>query len=206
MLNIYRLEQRIQEDVEARRLVGLALAIVQDAEVTYARGFGVTSVEDAGLPVTPHTLFCIGSISKTLTATLVMRLVEHGKLDLDAPVVTYVPGFTFSDPELGKAITLRHVLSHTTGLPSAGKDFGPRDPDALRRFVWDEIPRYGFVAEPGKVHLYSNTVIVLAGYLAEVVAGKYYDQLVHELIFEPLQMRRSTFDRTVADLPARAGP
>jgi hypothetical protein len=64
--------------------------------------------------------------------------------------------------------------------------------------VWDELARYAFVAEPGKVHLYSNTVFVLAGYLTEVVTGKYYDQLVHELIFAPLHMQRSTFDRTVA--------
>ena len=198
MLNIYQLEQRIQHITEAKRVIGMALAIVENAEVTYARGFGVTSLEDGGLPVTPHTLFCIGSISKTLTATLVMRLVEQGRLDLDTPVITYLPGFTFGDPERGKAVTLRHILSHTSGLPSAGKDFGPRDPDAVRRFVWDELPRYEFIADPGKVHLYSNTVIVLAGHLAEVVTGKYYDQLVHELIFQPLQMRRSTFDRTVA--------
>ena len=169
MLNIYELEQRIAQDIQARRMVGMALAIVQGGEVTYARGFGITSVEDAGLPITPSTLFCIGSISKTLTATLVMRLVEAGKLDLDAPVLTYLPGYAFRNPKWGQAVTLRHVLSHTTGLPSAGKDFGPRDPDALRRFVWDEIARYGFVAKPGKVHLYSNTVIVLAGHLAEVV-------------------------------------
>ena len=150
MLNMYELEQRITQDIQAQRMVGMALALVQGGEVVYARGFGATSVEDAGLPITPSTLFCIGSISKTLTATLVMRLVEQGKLDLDAPVMSYLPGFTFSEPALGKRVTLRHVLSHTTGLPSAGKDFGPRDPDALRRFVCDEISRYGFVAEPGK--------------------------------------------------------
>jgi CubicO group peptidase (beta-lactamase class C family) len=66
----------------------------------------------------------------------------------------------------------------------------------LRRFVWDEIARYGLVA-PGKVHLYSNTVIGLAGYLAGIVTGN-YDQLVQELILEPLDMQRSTFDRTAA--------
>ncbi len=198
MLNIYQLEQRIQHVTEAQRVVGMALVMIQNAEVIYARGFGVTSSEDGGVPVTPHTLFCIGSISKTLTATLVMRLVEQDRLDLDTPVITYMPGFIFSNAERGKAVTLRHILSHTSGLPSAGKDFGPRDPDALRRFVWDELPRYAFVADPGEVHLYSNTAFVLAGHLAEVVTGKYYDQLVHELIFEPLHMRRSTFDRAVA--------
>ena len=75
MMNIYQLEQRIEQDIQARRMVGMALAIVQGGEVTYARGFGVTSVEDAGLPVTPGTLFCIGSISKTLTSVRNMRTV-----------------------------------------------------------------------------------------------------------------------------------
>ena len=100
-------------------------------------------------------------------------------------------------------MTLRRILSHTTGLPPAGKNFGPRDPDALRRFVWEEIAHYAFVAQPGRVHLYSNTVFVFAGYLAEVVTGKYYDALMQELIFAPLEMQRSTFDRTVAMLPVR---
>lgn len=198
MVNYYELEQRIQRVVQGQHVVGMALAMIHGAEVTYARGFGLTSVEDAGLPVTPDTLFCIGSISKTITATLVMRLVEQGKLDLDRPVAHYLPGFQFSDPALGAAITLRHVLSHTTGLPAGGKDFGPRDPDALRRFVWDELPHYAFIAPPGKIHLYNNTVLVLAGHLAEVVTGRYYDELVQELVFDPLEMRRSTFDRLVA--------
>ncbi len=198
MLNTYRLEQSIHRRIAAQEIVGLALALVQGTEVTYARGFGTTSVEDGGLAVTPHTLFCVGSITKSLTGTLVMRLVEQGKLDLDTPVVDYLPGFAFSDASLGRRVTLRHVLSHSTGLPNAGKDFGPRDPDALRQFVWDEIPRYGFVAEPGAVHLYSNTIFVLAGYLAEVVTGRYYEQLMRELVFAPLGMERATFDRTVA--------
>ncbi|HEY0606792.1 MAG TPA: serine hydrolase domain-containing protein, partial [Herpetosiphonaceae bacterium] len=157
MLNIYRIERRIQQAIQERRYVGLALALVHGAEMTYARGFGTTSVEDGGIAVTPDTLFCIGSISKSLTATLVMRLVEQGRLDLDQPVIHYLPGFAFSDRLLGARITLRHVLSHSTGLPAAGKDFGPRDPDALRRFVWEDLPRYQFIAEPGKVHLYNNT-------------------------------------------------
>lgn len=198
MVNIYNLEQRLQSCVDNGQITGLALAIVHGTEITYARGFGLTSVEDGGLPVTPQTLFCIGSISKTLTSALIMHLVEQGKLDLNASVMSYLPGFRFSDPEAGQRITLRHILSHTTGLPPAGKNFGPRDADALKRFVWEEIPRYGFIAPPGKVHLYSSTVFVLAGYLAEVVTGKYFDTLMQEMIFAPLEMTRSTFDRTVA--------
>lgn len=198
MINLYQLEQRAERIVAARQSVGVALAIVEGSEIVYARGFGTTSIEDGGTPVTPNTLFAIGSISKTLTATMVMRLVEQGKLDLDRPVVDYLPGFQFSDPTLGAQVTLRHVLSHTTGLPAAGKDFGPRDPDALRRFVYADLARYRFFAPPGRLYFYSNTVIVLAGHIAEAVTGQYYEDLMAELVFAPLGMERATFDRLVA--------
>jgi CubicO group peptidase (beta-lactamase class C family) len=78
-----------------------------------------------------------------------MRLVERGQLDLDGPVLLYVPGFGFSDPELGARMTLRHLLSHSSGLAAGGKDFGPPDRDALARFVHEQLSRYAFVAEPG---------------------------------------------------------
>ncbi len=94
--------------MQAGHVPGLALAAVQDGEIVYARGFGVASVE-TGQPVTPDTLFRIGSITKSMTATAVMRLVEAGKLDLDRPVREYVPRLTFSDPR-----------APPSGSPSAG--------------------------------------------------------------------------------------
>jgi CubicO group peptidase (beta-lactamase class C family) len=198
MLNVSKIEQQIQHYVDSDYILGLAVAIVQGDKITYAHGFGMTSVEDEPTRVTPNTLFAYGSISKNICAALVMRLVEQGKLDLDEPVLNLLPGFSFSDAELGKKITLRHLLSNTTGLPSSGKDWGPRDRDALKQFIWEEIPRYSFLLEPGRVHLYSSTVMCMAGYLAEVATGKYYDDLVQELVFDPLKMDRSTFDHAVA--------
>ena len=126
MLNLFKFEQRIQKYIDAQLLVGVALAIVKGDAIVYARGFGTTSVEDSATPITPKTMFAIGSTSKTLCATMVMRLVEQGKLDLDRPIQTYLPNFAFSDPRKGSKVTLRHVLSHTTGLPSGGKNWGPR--------------------------------------------------------------------------------
>jgi CubicO group peptidase (beta-lactamase class C family) len=198
MENWLEIERLVVEHVATHSILGLALAIVDGEEVVYARGFGTTSVEAGGQPVTPDTLFGIGSISKTLLATLIMRLVDIGTLDLDAPVVGYLTGFSFSDPELGRTVTLRHLLSHTSGLPSAGKDWGPPDRDALERFVWDQLATYAFVAEPGRVHLYSSTAICLAGYVAEVVTGRPYRDLINELVCAPLGMERTTFDHAVA--------
>jgi CubicO group peptidase (beta-lactamase class C family) len=198
MLNVSKIEQHIQHYVDSDYILGLAVAIVQPDEIIYTHGFGRTGVEDQSITVTPDTLFAYGSISKNICAALVMRLVEQGKLDLDKPALKLLPGFSFSDAELGQKITLRHLLSHTTGLPAAGKDWGPRDRDALKRFVREEIPHYSFLLEPGRVHLYSSTVMCMAGYLAEAATGKYYDDLAQELVFDPLEMDRSTFDHAVA--------
>ncbi len=119
MLSLYSLEQHIEAQMKAARIPGLALAIVKDQEVIYAKGFGVTSVEDGGLPVTPQTLFRIGSTTKPLTGTAVMRLVEDGKLNLDRPVREYVDWLTFSEEGAIDRVTLRMLMSHTAGLPTA---------------------------------------------------------------------------------------
>ena len=192
------LANRVQSEVDAGRILGAALAVVGGRDLVLARGFGRTSVEPEGVPVTPTTLFAAASISKTVLATAVMRLVERGKLSLDVPVLSYLPSFRFSDQALGARVTLRHLLSHTSGLPTGGKDWGPPDRDALARFVHEQLSRYAFVAEPGRVHLYSNTAICLAGYVAEVVTRTPYRDLVGELVFEPLGMTRSTYDHAVA--------
>jgi CubicO group peptidase (beta-lactamase class C family) len=178
--------------------VGAAIAILKDGEISYLGGFGTTSVEEGGVEVTPNTLFAYGSIAKNICAALIMRLVEQDLLALDVPIVHYLPDLHFSNIAYGMRITLRHLLSHTSGLPMAGKNWGPCDPDSLRRFVYQQIPLYTFLSEPGTVHLYSNTVFCIAGHVAEVVTGKYYDDLVQEFVFAPLQMDHVTFDPLVA--------
>jgi CubicO group peptidase (beta-lactamase class C family) len=198
MLNIYKLEQGIEEQLKATHVPGLALAIVKGQEVLYARGFGVTSVEDGGLAVTPQTLFRIGSVTKPLTGTMIMRLVEQGKLDLDKPVKEYIDGFTLSEPGAEDQVTLRMLLSHTSGLPTRYRPFGPRNPEALEKHVREEISHYRFVAQPGKLYSYSNPGINLAGYVAQVAGGLPYTELMQSQVFEQLEMKRTTFDPLVA--------
>jgi CubicO group peptidase (beta-lactamase class C family) len=198
MLNIQALERDIEEQMQVAHVPGLALAVVQDWEVIYSRGFGITSVEDGGLPVTPETLFRIGSITKSMTTTAIMRLVEVGKLDLDRPVRDYVPWLSFSQEVAAEQITLHRLLSHTAGLPTSHTRFGRRAPSGLEEYVRQDVPRYPFVAPPGKLYSYSNPGIRIAGYIAEVVSGQLYTQLMQELVFDPLEMKRTTFDPTVA--------
>ncbi|MDQ2902113.1 MAG: beta-lactamase family protein [Chloroflexota bacterium] len=198
MLNIYQLEQHIEEQMQAAQVPGLALAIVKDQAVIYARGFGVTSVEDSGVPVTPQTLFRIASVTRPLTGTALMRLVEQGKLDLDRPLKHYIDWLTFHEAGIEEQVSLRMLLSHTSGLRTAGEHFGPRNPEALEAYIRTALPTFELTAPPGKFWAYSNPGMNLAGYLAEVVSGQPFTRLMQELVFDPLQMRRTTFDPLVA--------
>ena len=193
-------EERIEAGMKAGHVPGFALAIVRDQEVIYAEGFGFTAIDgdETGLPVTPQTLFRIGSITKPLTGTAIMRLVEAGRLDLDQPVRTYVPWLTFSEKGAVDTVTLRMLMSHTAGLVTAAGYYGGRDPSGLETFIREAIPRAPLVAPPGKLHSYSNLGLCIVGYIAQVVSGKPYADLMEDLVFEPLEMQRTTFDPTVA--------
>ena len=116
----------------------------------YARGFGVTSIEDGGIPVTPETIFRIGSTSKPLTSTAIMRLVEAGKLELDTPISEILPDFELSVPGAIQEVTLRKLLSHTAALPTDAEHYGPREAAGLRAGVYGDIAGYPLIAPVGK--------------------------------------------------------
>jgi CubicO group peptidase (beta-lactamase class C family) len=198
MLDTVGLEERIAERMRAGRVPGLAVAVVQGESVIYSNGFGVTSLEEGGVPVTPRTLFLIGSTTKPLTGTMIMRLVEAGVLDLDRPAGEYAPDLRFSSPSAERIITLRMLLSHTSGLQSSAIYFGPRDPDGLDQMMRESLSSREFVAPPGTVYFYSNDGLQLAGYIAQVTTGEAFDDLMRRLVFEPLEMTRTTFDPLVA--------
>lgn len=198
MLNLYQLEQYIEQEMRMSHVPGLALAIVHEHKLIYAKGFGITSVEDGGVAVTAETLFRIGSVTKPLTGTAIMRLVEAGQLDLDTPIKTYIDWFRLSDPDATEHVTLRMLLSHTAGLQTDGQHFGTRDPQGLEASIREQLPTYTFVAPHNTILSYSNPGFNLAGYVAEHVSGKHYAPLMQELVFDPLHMQRTTFDPTVA--------
>lgn len=198
MLNFYQLEQLVQDYMAQAKAPAVALAIVKDQEVIYARGFGVTSVEDGGLPVTPQTVFRIGSTSKPIAATVVMRLVDEQKLELDTPIDEILPDLQFSEAGAIQQVTLRKLLSHTAGLPTAANYIGPRELKGFGAALYEQIPAYRLVAPVGKLWSYSNPGIDLAGYIAEVASGKPYAQLAQEIIFEPLGMARTTLNPLIA--------
>jgi CubicO group peptidase (beta-lactamase class C family) len=192
------LDDRLSAWVQGTPEVGLAVALVQGEDLVFARGFGVTSVEDGGPPVTPQTLFRIASTTKVLTGLALMRLVEAGLLALDTPISTYLPWLHLGQAGSETRITLRHLLSHTSGLCTFRHDYTSREPTGLERFVRDYLPAYPLLLPPGIAWLYSNAGFSLAGYLAQVVSGTPYWDLMQQWVFTPLAMARTTFDPLVA--------
>lgn len=170
---------------------GAVVGILHQGEIKTA-GLGVTHVEHP-LPVTPDTLFQIGSITKTYTATAIMRLVEQGKLALDEPVRTYVPDFAVVDEDTSARVTLWHLLTHTAGWSGdLFTDMSLGD-DALSRYVAamaeleQETPLGAYVS-------YNNAAVTLAGHVVAAVTGKTYEAAMQELVLEPMGLKRSFFN------------
>lgn len=198
MFDVQALERQVVYQMTNHKIPGLAVAVIVRDRVIYANGFGTTSVGENGVPVTPRTIFRIGSTTKPLVGTVIMRLVETGMLDLDSPVVRYMPELQFSRPDAEQAISLRMLLTHTSGLDNEHNPYGSRDPEGGERFVRKLLPAIPFLAEPGKLYSYSNPGLALAGQIAATVYGKPLGTMVKELLFDPLGMKQSTFDPLVA--------
>jgi CubicO group peptidase (beta-lactamase class C family) len=170
------------------RVPGVALGVIADG-VAHTRGLGITNVEDP-LPVTEHTVFPIASISKTFAATAAMRLVEQGKLDLNAPVRKYIADFRVQDEAASRDATVWHLLTHTGGWE--GQIAGPeRGEDTLRNFVATMMPTNMQVAPPGAAWSYNNAGFSTAGRVIEAVTGQSINRAMRELIFQPLGLQHA---------------
>jgi CubicO group peptidase (beta-lactamase class C family) len=166
---------------------GVALGVIADGKETI-RGVGVINVEDP-LPVTEHTVFPIASISKTFTATAMMRLVEQGKVDLRAPVRTYLPDFRVRDEAASREVTVWHLLTHLGGWE--GQVSGPeRGTETLKNFV-GSITDLMQVAPPGKAWSYNNAGFSIAGRIIEVVTGTPINRAIRDLVFQPLGLEHA---------------
>lgn len=185
-----KIAQKIVAEMKRLQVPGVAIGIWHKGQEV-AEGFGVTSVEHP-LPVTPDTLFQTGSISKTFTGTLLMQLVEQGKVDLDAPVRKYLKDFKLHNKEVTQKVTVRHLLTHMGGwVGDYFNDFGNGD-DALDKMVRD-LARLPQVQPLGTIWSYNNTGFNVASRLIEVVTKKPYEQAIQERLFDPLGLEMSFF-------------
>lgn len=187
---VEELREVVQASLERLRVPGAAVGIINgDEEIV--ESFGVTSV-DHPLPITPETLFLIGSTTKTLTGLMAMKLVEEGKLSLDEPVTTYLPDFTAGDLSMAKNVTLRHLLTHTGGFDGDYFcDYGRGD-DALRRAV-ESMGSLAQIGPTGELWSYCNSGFYVVGRLIEIMTGETYEDAAKRMVFEPLGMNSSYY-------------
>lgn len=183
------LDGYVEETMEAWGVPGLALAVVKDGSVVYARGYGVRNA-DSGDPVDEHTIFAIGSSSKAFTTASVAMLVDDGELAWDDPVNRHLPGLRLHDAYPTHELTVRDLVTHRSGLPRC---------DMLwyaTSFDRDEVLRRVRFCEPSssfRSHFgYQNIMFLAAGEIVSEVSGTRWDAFVERRIFGPLSMERSS--------------
>lgn len=185
-----KLESVIAEQMERWEVPGIATGILYDGQIEFG-SHGVANVE-TGAPVVPETLFQVGSISKIFTATLIMSLVDEGRIDIEAPIVTYVPELVLRDPGARDSITVRHLLTHMAGFYGDRFDDHGDGDDALARAVaaFADLPQQ---TQPGEVWTYCNAGFDLLGRAIENVTGASFEAAMSSRVFEPLGLERSTY-------------
>jgi CubicO group peptidase (beta-lactamase class C family) len=173
----------LRQEIKDQNIPGLAVAMIHRGEVLVARGYGLANIEHE-VPVDDRTLFQSGSLGKQFTAAAVMLLAEDGSLSLDESVTTYLP----EAPEEWAPITIRHLLTHTSGVA----DYTTEDFDYRRDYSEEDLAGMAYAQArefpPGSRWNYSNTGYVLLGIVVGRVAGQFYGDFLRERVFDPLGM------------------
>ncbi|HET7745483.1 MAG TPA: serine hydrolase [Gaiellaceae bacterium] len=186
-------DQRLAELAEKHRVPGAALGILRhrpdgEDEVVEA-AYGLLNKE-TGVDVTTDTVFQIGSMTKVWTATILMQLVDEGKLDLDAPIVAVLPEFRVADPEVTKTVTMRHLLAHTSGIDGdIFRDTGRGD-DCIEKYV-ESLADAAQNHPLGATWSYCNSGFSVAGRVIEQLTDGTWDAAIRERLIGPLGMERT---------------
>jgi len=172
-------DEYIQMEMKRRCIPGLAIAVIKNGEVVKINGFGFADLEHKA-PVTTDTVFDLASVTKQITATAIMRLVDQGKIKLDDPIIQYLPG----SPSRWNGITIRHLLTNTAGL-SVQSFVRPNYSIASNfKFLSEEPLR----SKPGSEYFYSSAGFFLLGMIIEKASGIRYKDFLSEQFFRPLGM------------------
>lgn len=189
----------ITTKMEELDIPGAAFVIVQGDQIVHMKGFGVADA--AGRPVTPQTPFFTGSTGKSFTALAVMQLVEAGKVELDAPVRSYLPWFRVADVKASEGITVRQLLNMTSGIPKSIGQEQLANIDLSDSAIENNVRALAeveLIAPPGERFEYSNANYVTLGMVIQAVTGQSYEAYIQEHIFKPLDMQNSFTSKTEA--------
>lgn len=188
----------IEEQLAYQQLPGLAIGIVYDQELIWSKGYGFGDLAEQ-TPVSPTTLFRIGSVTKVFTATAILQLRDAGKLRLDDPITRHLPEFAIQNPfSDAPEITIWNLLTHTAGLPREGAFPYWTDHDfPTREELVAAAATQRLIYSPGTQYKYSNLGVSLLGAIIEKVSGESYQDYITKRIFSPLGMSRSSVDPTL---------
>src|SRR5262249_7735984 len=188
--NLNGLDAFVEQVMKDWHVPGLAVAVVKDGQVVYAKGFGYRDVK-RGLKVTPDTLFAIGSCSKAFTVAALAMLVDEGKLDWDKPLRDYLPDFRLQDAYATERMRPRDLVTHQSGLPR--HDLVWYGSPLSRKELFERL-RYLEPSRPLHAkYQYNNLMFMTAGVLVERISGITWEEFVRRRIFEPLGMKASDF-------------
>ena len=194
-IDAFAVDRFVTAQMARHRIPGLALAITYGNQVVHVRGYGRAN---DGVPVTGQTPFRIASLSKSFTALAVLQLAEGGKIELDAPVARYLPGFALATPSAAARISVRQLLNHTSGLADAGFVNGL---GGQQQTLHDRVASLRFarpVDEPGMVFHYFDPNYQVLARLVEVVSAQAFDAYLQQHVFAPLDMQATVSAPTSA--------
>jgi N-acyl-D-aspartate/D-glutamate deacylase/CubicO group peptidase (beta-lactamase class C family) len=189
----------VAAQMSAQRIPGVAVAVIRRGEILKSKGYGLANLE-LGVPVTDQTIFQSGSIGKQFTAAVVMLLVEDGVLSLSDPLKKFYP----DGPPAWNPITIRHLLTHTSGIP----DYTDGRLDYRRDYSEDELAKLAYEMPldfaPGDQWSYSNTGFVLLGAIVRKASGRFYGDVLRDRLFAPLGMTSARIISESDVVPNRA--
>ncbi len=198
---IESLSEIMNQAVQQEQIAGGSFLVAHKGEIVFRKAFGYADLESKRL-FTTDELCMIASVSKPFMASVLMVLVEQGKLKLEDPVEKYLPEFqgvrVEGSQSPARPMTVRHLLSHTAGF-WGNKNITPEKRNLIRNFerplaeAVERIAEYDLVYEPGTKYLYSGTGYCVAGRVAEVVLGQSLEEIAQDALFRPLGLNRTTF-------------
>jgi len=196
-------EEFVNPELRAQHIPGVALAVVRDGRIILAAGYGMVNVE-LGVPTKPESIFQTGSVGKQFTATAVMMLVEESKVGLDDKISKYFP----DSPPAWKEITVRHLLTHTSGIPDyteekSGGGINMRT-DYTEEELVKKIAGLPLDFQPGEKWSYSNSGYLILGVLIHHVSGEFYGNFLQRRVFQPLQMTSTRIISEADIIPNRS--
>lgn len=183
-------EKFVETIMEKEQIPGVAVALSQNGNIIYERGFGVRDIATLA-PVTPETVFGIASVSKSFTALAIMKLVEEGRLQVEDAVIKHLPELGFVNYTNIEDIKIHHLLSHTTGLATMERKQQLTTFDEHIHYLNEK--EWTWLGKPGEYICYNNDMFLLLGAIIEKITGENYQDYIESLVIRPLEMSRTTY-------------